>query len=97
MHTYYLGEILDMKLLVTVSFSYFQFSIHMGTYFQSPIFAYTVHIYLCNLLETKDNIGLMSSSHELVMEFQTFLFKCRLKFLESITLDVLWILELETP
>lgn len=56
----------------------FLFSIHMGTYFQSPIFAYAVHIYLCNFLETKDNIGLMSSSHELVMEFRTFLFKDRL-------------------
>ena len=69
----------------------------MGTYFQSPIFEYAVHIYLCNSLETKDKIGLMSSSHELVMEFQTFLFKGRLNFLESITLDVLWILEFETP
>ena len=69
----------------------------MGTYFQSPIFGYAVHIYLCNSLETKDKIGLMSSGHELVMEFQTFLFKGRLNFLESITLDVLWILEFETP
>ena len=78
MGAYYLSEIIDMKLLVTVSFSYFQFSINMGTYFQSPIFAYAVHIYLCNSSETKDNIGLMSSSHELVMEFRTFLFKDRL-------------------
>ena len=76
MGAYYLGEI--MKLLVAVSFSYFQFSIHMGTYFQSLIFAYAVHINLCNSLETKDNIGLMSSSHELVMEFRTFLFRDRL-------------------
>ena len=77
MIAYYLGETLDMKLLVTVSFSYFQY-IWERTFSLPSLHMQYIFTYLCNSLEMKDNIGLMSSSHELVMEFRTFLFRDRL-------------------